>query len=57
MIRSLPLAVCSFCQYNAGEQSRSRIRFLPQKLGSLVVAQGATYCPNGLCRQGHESGI
>ena len=22
-----------------------------------VVAQAAAYCPNGLCRQAHESGI
>jgi hypothetical protein len=28
----------------------------PQQ-GSVVVAQGAAYCPNGLDRQGHESGI
>ena len=26
-----------------------------QKLGSVVVAQSATYRRNGLCRQGHES--
>jgi len=57
MICSLRLAVCSFHQSNIGEQSRSRLQFQPKKLGSVVVAQGATYDRNGLCRQGHESGI
>jgi hypothetical protein len=57
MIHSLRLAVCSLWQYNTGEQSRSRIQFQPWKLGSVVVAQGAAYCRQGLDRQGHESGI
>jgi len=48
---------CSLCHYNLGEQSRSRIRLHPQELGSIVVAQGAAYCRQGLDRQRHESGI
>jgi hypothetical protein len=44
-------------QYNIGEQSRSKIHFQPQKLGSVVAAQGAAYCRQGLDRQGDESGI
>jgi hypothetical protein len=57
MILSLCLAVCSLRQYNIGEQNRSRIRFQSWKLGSIVVAQGAAYCRQGLDRQRHESGI
>jgi hypothetical protein len=56
MIPSLRIAVCSLHQYNIGEQSRSRIHFQPQKLGSVVFAQGATYRSNGLCSQWYESG-
>jgi hypothetical protein len=29
MIHSLRPAVCSLCQYNVGEQSRSRVQLLP----------------------------
>ena len=57
MIHSLRLAVCSLYHYNIGEQSRSRIHFQPQKVGSVMVAQGATYRSNGLDRQGDESGV
>jgi hypothetical protein len=57
MIHSLRLAVCSLCQSNIGEQRRSRIHFRLQELGSVVVAQGATYVRNGLDRQGYECGI
>jgi hypothetical protein len=57
MISALGFAVCSLFQYNIGEQGRSRIHFQPWKLGSVVVAQSAAYYPNGLCRQGHKSGI
>ena len=57
MNHSLPLAVWSLQQCNLGEQSRSRIHSQPQKLGSLVVPQGAAYGRNGLDRQGDESGI
>jgi hypothetical protein len=57
MIRPLRLAVCSLLQYNIGEQSRGRIRFLPKKLASVLVAQGAAYGRNGLCSQWYESGI
>jgi hypothetical protein len=49
------LAGCSLYQYNIGKQSRSRIHFRPQKLGSVVDAQGAAYRSNGLDRQGYES--
>jgi hypothetical protein len=57
MIHSLRLATCSILEYSISEQSRSSILFQPWKLGSVVVAQGATYRRNGLCRQGDESGI
>jgi hypothetical protein len=57
MIHSLRPAVCSLCQQNIDKQRRSKIHFQPYKLGSVVVAQGAAYCPNGLCRQGHECGM
>jgi hypothetical protein len=57
MIHSLRIAVCSLCQYNIREQSRSRAHFQPQKLGSVVVAQSAAYRRNGLDRQRDESGI
>jgi hypothetical protein len=57
MIHSLRLAVCSLCQYSIGEQSRSRIHFQPWKLGSVLVAQGATYGRNGLNRQWYECGM
>jgi hypothetical protein len=57
MIHSLRFAVCSLRQYNIGEQSRSSIHFHPEKLGSVVVVQGATYGRNGLCRQGYECGM
>jgi hypothetical protein len=53
----LRLATCSILEYSISEQSRSSILFQPWKLGSVVVAQGATYRRNGLCRQGDESGI
>jgi hypothetical protein len=56
MIHSLRLAICSLYQYNTGEQSRSKIHFQLQKLGSGVAAQGAAYCCQGLDRQGYESG-
>ena len=39
-------------QLHAGDRED---RFPEVRLGA--VAQGAAYCPNGLCRQGHESGI
>jgi hypothetical protein len=57
LIHSLRFAVCSLYQHNIGEQSRSRIRVQPWKLGSVVIAQGAAYSRNGLDRQGYESGI
>jgi hypothetical protein len=45
MIGSSRLAVCSLCQYNTGEQSRSGIRFRPQKPGSVVDCSGRGLWP------------
>jgi hypothetical protein len=56
-LHPLRLAVYSLCQYNTGEQSCSRIHSRLGKLASVVVAQGAPYCRQGLDRQGDESGI
>jgi hypothetical protein len=55
MIHSLRFAVCSLHQYHVGEQSRIRIPFQPQKLGSVVVAQGATDRRKGLDARRYES--
>jgi hypothetical protein len=57
MIHSLRFPICSLCQYNIGEQSRSRFYFRLWKLGSVVVAQGAAYRRNGLCRQWYVCGM
>jgi hypothetical protein len=43
-------------QYQRAERRR-RIHLQPQKLSSVVVAQGAAYGCQGLDRQGDESGI
>jgi len=57
MTHSLHLAVCSLCWDDIGEQSRSRIHSQPQKLGLVVVAQGAAYGRQGLDARRYESGI
>jgi hypothetical protein len=57
MMHSLRFAVRSLHQDSIGEQSHSRIHFQPEKLGSVVVAQGAAYGRNGLYREWYECGI